>query len=103
MKIYYKHIQTYITNYRPISVLNFFSKIVEKIVANSIIDFLDQNDVFYDHQYGFRKCHSTYHAIITLVEKVVRVVDSGKIVVGYSEGFWCYFTPYTLKEIWQYI
>ena len=38
--------EQYITNYRPISVLNFFSKIIEKIVANHIIDFLDQNDVF---------------------------------------------------------
>ena len=70
--------EQYITNYRPISVLNFFSKIFEKVVANRIIDFLDQN-VFYDHQYGFRKCHSTNHA---LVEKVAKALDSGKIVVG---------------------
>ena len=74
--------EQYITNYRPISVLNFFSKIFETIVANRIKDFLDQNDVFYDHQYGFRKCHSTNHAIITLVEKVAKALDSGKIVVG---------------------
>ena len=38
--------EQYITNYIPISVLNCFSKIFEKIVANRIIDFLDQNDVF---------------------------------------------------------
>ena len=37
---------------------------------------------FYDHQYGFEKCHSTNHAIITLVEKVARALDSGEIVVG---------------------
>ena len=74
--------EQYITNYSPISVLNCFSKIFEKIVANRIIDFLDQNDVFYDHQYDFRNCHSTNHAIITLVEKVARALDSGKIVVG---------------------
>ena len=37
---------------------------------------------FYDHQYGFRKCHSTNHAIMTLVEKVAKALDSGKIVVG---------------------
>ena len=56
--------EQYITNYRPISVLNFFSKVFEKIVANRIIDFLDQNDVFYDHQYGFSICDSTNHAIL---------------------------------------
>ena len=43
--------EQYITNYRPISMLNFGSKIFEKVVANRIIGFLDQNDVFYDHQY----------------------------------------------------
>ena len=32
--------------------VTFFSKIFEKIFANRIIDFLDQNDVFHDHQYG---------------------------------------------------
>ena len=62
--------------------LNIFSKIFEKIVANCIIGFLDQNDVFYDHRYGFRKCHSTNHAIITLVEKVAKALDNGKIIVG---------------------
>ena len=60
-------------NYRPISVC--FFKIFEKIVANCIIDFHDQNDVFYDYQYGFRKRHSTNHAIITLVEKVAKALN----------------------------
>ena len=61
-----------------------FSKIFKKIVANCIIAFLHQNDVFYDHQYDLRNCHSTNNAIISLVKKVARVLDSGKIVVGVS-------------------
>ena len=44
-----------ITNYRPISVLNFFSKIFEKVVANYIVDFLESNNILYEHQYGFKK------------------------------------------------
>ena len=44
-----------ISNYRPISVTPFFSKVMEKFVANSIIDFLDKNNIFYDQQFGFRK------------------------------------------------
>ena len=38
-----------ITNYRPISVLNFFSKIFEKVVANYIVDFLESNNILYEH------------------------------------------------------
>ena len=44
------------------------------------------NNVLYDKQFGFRKGHSTSHAIITLVDKVsksvVVVVNKGKIVGG---------------------
>ena len=55
-----------VQNYRPISVLSFFSKKFEKIVATYLIAFLEDNSVFYNYQFGFRKSH----AIITLVERV---------------------------------
>ena len=44
-----------ISNYRPNSVIPFFSKVMEKIIANIIIDFLDKSNIFYDQQFGFRK------------------------------------------------
>ena len=43
---------------------------------------MDENELFYRNQFGFRKQHSTSHAIITLVEKVSKALDKGKIVVG---------------------
>ena len=67
---------------RPISILPFFPKISEKIVATCVIDFLDDNMVFYKRQFGFRKNNSTRHAIITLVERVSKALDTGKYVVG---------------------
>ena len=36
-----------IVNYRPISVLTFFSKVLEKIMYNCILTFMDDNHVFY--------------------------------------------------------
>ena len=71
-----------VQNYRPISVLPFMSKIYEKIGANYLIDFLDSNNLLYKYQFGFRKSHSTSHAIITLVDKVSQALDTGKFVVG---------------------
>ena len=47
-----------------------------------VIDFLEEHNIFYDHQFGFRKQHSTSHAIITLVERVSKAMDTGKCVVG---------------------
>ena len=46
------------------------------------MQYINSNDILYDKQFGFRKGHSTSHAIITLVEKVSKALDTGKIVVG---------------------
>ena len=43
---------------------------------------MDENELFYKNQFGFRKQHSTSHVIITLVLKVSKALDIGKIVVG---------------------
>ena len=45
-----------------------------------IIEFMDENDFFYKNQFGFRKQHSTSHAIITLIEKVSKALDTGKLL-----------------------
>ena len=52
------------------------------MVANYVLNFLDQHALLYDHQFWFRRGHSTSHAIISLVENVSRSRDTGKIVVG---------------------
>ena len=44
-----------VNNYRPISILTFFSKIFEKIMYNHVLDFLDDNSILYERQFGFRK------------------------------------------------
>ena len=54
-------------NYRPVSLLPAFSKLLEKIVFNALITFLSKNNILYKHQYGFRPKHSTIHPIIHLL------------------------------------
>ena len=44
--------------------------------------FIEVDNILYDKQFGFRKGHSTSHAIITLVNKVSKSLDEGKIVGG---------------------
>ena len=60
----------------------YFSKIFEKVIFRYIIEFLEENNILYEYQFGFRKNHSTSHAIITLVERVTKALDTGKYVVG---------------------
>ena len=54
-------------NYRPISLLTAFSKLLEKLMYDKVISFLNSNNTLYKHQYGFRKKHSTIHPIIHLL------------------------------------
>ena len=48
---------TKMSNYRPISILSFFSKIFEKLMYNILNNFLYKNEVIYKYQFGFRKIH----------------------------------------------
>ena len=55
-----------LNNYRHVSVLSIFSKVLEKIVYDKLISFIQKNNILYRKQFGFRKgqCHSTSHALI---------------------------------------
>ena len=43
------------TNYRPVSILPSFSKFLERIVYNRLLNYIDKNKILCDSQYGFRK------------------------------------------------
>ena len=51
-----------VENYRPISVLPVLSKVVERVVHSQLNAHLHQLDFLYQHQYGFRRGHSTEQA-----------------------------------------
>ena len=57
------------SNYRPVSLLTQFSKILEKIFNNRLTKFITINNVLYDGQYGFRHNHSTELAVLEMIEK----------------------------------
>ena len=71
-----------VNNYRPIFVLNIFSKVFERLMYDRLTQFLDKYNILYQNQFGFRQGHSTHHALITLVDKITKFVDSGDIVIG---------------------
>ena len=47
-----------------------------------IYDFLDNSDVFYDLQFGFRKKHSTNHALLSIMEEIRRKLDNKTFACG---------------------
>ena len=59
-----------VTNYRPISLLSVFSKILEKLVHKQLYDFMVTNSVIFESQFGFQKGKSTIHSLVEIVENV---------------------------------
>ena len=69
-------------NYRPISLLSIFDKIMEKIMHNRLYHFLVVNNILYSKQFGFRKNNSTVNALIKITEKIKEYIDKGKYGCG---------------------
>ena len=69
-------------NYRPISLLPNFSKFFEKVIYNRLVEFVEMNEIFYLRQFGFRKNHSTSHALIHLLNKISSAIDQRETTVG---------------------
>ncbi|KAK3553315.1 hypothetical protein QTP86_033831, partial [Hemibagrus guttatus] len=58
-----------ISNYRPVSLLSFLSKILERVVCNQLSDYLMQNNLHDPNQSGFKAAHSTETALLAVTEK----------------------------------
>ena len=71
-----------VSNYRPISLLSNIEKIYKKAMHLRLMGFLEGQNLFYARQFGFRKGHSTVHALIDIVERVRKCLDNGEFACG---------------------
>ena len=79
----YKKAETFLPgNYRPISLLSIFSKILQKLMHKRLYSFLSKFNILFDLQFGFREKYSTTLALIEIVDNIRREVDIGKSVIG---------------------
>ena len=69
-------------NYRPVSILPVFSKILEKLMYNRILSFINKHKVLFEYQFGFREKHGTDIALIVLLDKIMSSINDGEIVLG---------------------
>ena len=69
-------------NYRPISLLSIFDKLLEKVMYNRVNAFLTKHKIFYKYQFGFRKNHATADALSEVINFIYKSLDEGNFVFG---------------------
>lgn len=93
-------------NYRPISLLPIMSKLLEKIVANQLTNYLQINNILFDHQYGFQAKKSTVHPMIHLINEIGNAKNKDFLTIGVfcdiTKGFDTVSHSILLKKMKKY-
>ena len=89
--IFKKGDSTLVNNYRPISILHFFSKLFEKLMYVRLLKFIDNNSSISRRQFGFRAGLSTSDAIIEFLNHVYDRIDKKNkliaVFLDFSKAF----------------
>ena len=79
------------SNYRLISLLSNVEKILENLMCKRLYTFLNNNNVIYNFQFGFRQQYSTSHALINITENIRKALDGGntgcRVFVDFQKAF----------------
>lgn len=71
-----------VSNYRPISLLSIFNKLIEKVMYYRIISYLEKFYILHNNKFGFRLKYSTTHALLLLTDKIQRSINNGTYSCG---------------------
>ena len=78
-------------NYRPISLTSIICKIMESIIKDNILSYLNRNDLIYSKQYGFMPKKSTNAQLLTYFNDISSHLLNGcqvdSIYLDYSKAF----------------
>ena len=69
-------------NYRPISLLDVFDKIFERLLHSRLIDFLNKMEVFFEFQFGYRDGHSTILVLTDIIDNIKQNIDKNEFTIG---------------------
>ena len=82
LPVFKKGSETSPNNYRPISLLSIFNRILERLMYKRLVNFIDKYNILFNKQFGFRSGHSTDHAILCILDKIQSSVESGLFSCG---------------------
>ena len=78
-------------NYRPVSLTSVTCKVMEKAVVSHLTEFISENSLLSEHQFGFRSGHSTVDQLLATYNDITGYIDQGKVIdllfFDYSKAF----------------
>ena len=80
--IYKKDDEEKFENYRPVSTLPLFGKIFEKVICSRLYNYLASKGILHPNQFGFRKSHSTSHALNYSISEIQKSLTKNQHVLG---------------------
>ena len=78
--LFKKNDRLQVSNYRPVSILNVVSKLLERAVYTQLEKYLKDNNILFNHQSGFRKAYSTETCLINLTDTIRKELSKGNYV-----------------------
>ena len=75
--IFKKGTRSSVENYRPVSLTSLICKVFESIIRDTIVEYLERNQLISTSQHGFRKGRSCLTNLLDFLDKVTGYVDSG--------------------------
>ena len=82
-----------VSDYRPISLLPAFSKVVEKLMAKQMIEYLKDTNYFDNLQSAYKPNHSTITALLSVTDDIYECLENSELVflvlLDYSKAFDC--------------
>ena len=69
-----------LSNFRPISILSAFSKVLEKVVFNQVVNHFTTHYLFSNKQSGFYSGYSTQDVLLYATDAWLKAIDNGQFV-----------------------
>ena len=62
-------------HYRPVSLLCTLSKVLKRVMYTRLIEYLETFKILLETQFGFRKWHSSYMALVQLMDQLIKSLE----------------------------
>ena len=82
-----------LSNFRPVSILDNFSKVYEKVFYSQLVDFFNSESILSNSQFGFRANRGTSQAISVFLSDLYSTLDEGNyffaMFLDFKKAFDC--------------